>query len=159
MILARYLMLLSACQWINFYCVLLCVCVCAHRRKYRIKINDGHMWCGYSGPWVDSLSFFSSLLSFGYSLIHPQSIQTNLTPYISLCPGSIYCKVKEMNVSPGKIHSSSVYSLWAFTAITSLGQMCVVFFFPQHFLNLVDLSCEHIGGKFFFSLLLLFLNV
>lgn len=133
------------------------MCVCAHKRKYRIKINYGHMWCGYSGPWVDSLSFFSSLLSFGYSLIHPQSIQTNLTPYISLCPGSIYCKVKEMNVSPGKIHSSSVYSLWAFTAITSLGQMCVIFFFPQHFLNLVDLSCEHVGGKvFFFHITIIF---
>lgn len=77
-----------------------------------------------------------------------------MTLYISLCPSCIHCKVKEMNVSPGKIHGSSVYSLGAFTAITSPGQVspspsllppfstlafcfCFVFSFP----SLNGISC------------------
>lgn len=65
--------------------------------------------------------------------IHPQSIQRDLTyTYPSLCPSSIHFKVKEMNVSPGKIHSSSVYSPRALTAITSPGQIYApLFFLPQ----------------------------
>lgn len=72
------------------------------------------------------LLFLSSLLlPLAVSLPTQLSIHSEWrdTVYISLCRGQICCKVKEINVSPGKIHGSPVYSLGAFTAITSAGQV------------------------------------
>lgn len=82
--------------------------------------------------------------------IYPQSIQRDMTLYISLCPSCIHCKVKEMNVSPGKIHGSSVYSLGLLLLLLhqdrykpfsffppSLFYTCILFFFS----SLNGISC------------------
>lgn len=69
----------------------------------------------YSGSLCNSLSIFS--LSFLVSRsplvippsIHHQSIQRDLT-YISLCPSFIHCKVNEINLSLGRIHTSFMFT-------------------------------------------------
>lgn len=63
--------------------------------------------------------------------IHLQSTQRDPMLYISLCSSSIHCKVNKMNVSPGKIYSSSIYNPGAFTAITSPGKVYTFLFFSS----------------------------
>ena len=94
---------------------------------------------------------FPSAIPFS---IYPWSIQRGpdciFIYYIYLRPSSISCKVKEMNVSPGKILGSSVYSLKAFTAITSPGQVRAILFSPPSLLD----TCP----SFFFLFLRLYWN-
>lgn len=108
-----------------------------------------------SGSLRNSLSTLWFLASFGRSSLHPPPVHskgTRLCVYIYLCVrASIRCKVKEMNVSPGKILGSSVYSLEAFTAITSPGQVRAILFSPPSLLD----TCPSIS---FFLFLRLYWN-
>ena len=104
-----------------------------------------------SGSLRNSLSTLWFLVSFGHSSLHPPPVHskgTRLCVYIYLCVrASICCQVKEMNVSPGKILGSSVYSLEAFAAITSPGQVRTILFSPPSLLD----TCPSISFFLFFS--------
>lgn len=86
------------------------------------------IFLAHSATVYPLLSFVSLFPSAIYPSIHPQSSQRDLMLYIFLCPSSMSCKVKKMNVSPGKIHRSSVYSPGPFTVITLPGQVYTPFF-------------------------------
>lgn len=112
-------------------------------RRYKLKIKRPLIRLGVKDLASPTVAYCATVYpSFLISLsplgippsIQPLSILRDLM-YISLYPSSIHCKVKEMNVSPGKIYSSSVYSPGAFTAITFPGQI-YVFPFPSSLTSL-----------------------
>lgn len=124
--------------------------------------NDLHSdkaWCERTlRLWLTAQQFIHSLIScFLWPFLSPSTPgpfkrDPTLCIYIYLCVrASIRCKVKEMNVSPGKILGSSVYSLEAFTAITSPGQVRAILFSPPSLLD----TCPSIS---FFLFLRLYWN-